>query len=459
MEHPRTTGRALALARAAHGGPALAVTVVAGLLATTAGLSATETVLVVAAVLTGQLSIGWSNDLVDCAATGRCGRTDKPLATGELPASWSGRPALLALVATVLAVLRLRARRRPRAAPRRRRPAGPTTSGSRRRRSPGCPTPWPSAPCPVFVAVAGQRHRPAGVGARGGRAARGRRPPRQRAARPRRRPRDRGPRAAAPARRPLDRALAAAVLVAASLLICVAASLTRHWAHLGRARRRRRAGRRRGHRSAAHAVPGGDGHRSRRRRPAGGLAVTDDTWDLVVVGAGPAGCATALGALDADPGLRVLLLDRADFPRDKSCGDGIAPHVFDVLRTRRASHDVADGWTPLRRLELDRGDPTVERAAWPRPVWVIPRAVFDARLVEHADGRRRGAACGTGSARSPARRGGRVVDGRTAAACVVGADGAHSVVRRPRPDAARRRRALAHPWLRPDARRPGAGAS
>ena len=55
------------------------------------------------------------------------------------------------------------------------------------------------------------------------------------------------------------------------------------------------------------------------------------SWDLVVVGAGPAGTATALGALRADPGLRVLLLDRADFPRDKSCGDGIAPHVVDVL--------------------------------------------------------------------------------------------------------------------------------
>ena len=55
------------------------------------------------------------------------------------------------------------------------------------------------------------------------------------------------------------------------------------------------------------------------------------SWDLVVVGAGPAGTATALGALRADPSLRVLLLDREDFPRDKSCGDGIAPHVVDAL--------------------------------------------------------------------------------------------------------------------------------
>ena len=58
-----------------------------------------------------------------------------------------------------------------------------------------------------------------------------------------------------------------------------------------------------------------------------------EAWDLVVVGAGPAGSAAALGALAEDPSLRVLLLDRSDFPRDKSCGDGIAPHVLDALST------------------------------------------------------------------------------------------------------------------------------
>ena len=58
---------------------------------------------------------------------------------------------------------------------------------------------------------------------------------------------------------------------------------------------------------------------------------TSAVWDLVVVGAGPAGSAAALGALRARPGARVLLLDRADFPRDKSCGDGVAPHALDEL--------------------------------------------------------------------------------------------------------------------------------
>jgi 4-hydroxybenzoate polyprenyltransferase len=101
MEHQRTTGGAVALARAAHGGPALAVTLVAGLLAVTAGLSAAGTLLVVAAVLTGQLSIGWSNDLVDVRRDRAVHRTDKPLATGELPVSLVRVACAVAVVATV----------------------------------------------------------------------------------------------------------------------------------------------------------------------------------------------------------------------------------------------------------------------------------------------------------------------------------------------------------------------
>jgi flavin-dependent dehydrogenase len=54
-------------------------------------------------------------------------------------------------------------------------------------------------------------------------------------------------------------------------------------------------------------------------------------WDVVIVGAGPAGSAAAMSALRTRPGARVLLLDRSDFPRDKACGDGIAPQALDEL--------------------------------------------------------------------------------------------------------------------------------
>ena len=77
-------------------------------------------------------------------------------------------------------------------------------------------------------------------------------------------------------------------------------------------------------------------------------ADADADADIVVVGAGPAGAAAALGALHEDPSLRVLLLDRSDFPRDKSCGDGIAPHVLTAL-AQVGADDVVAGWTPLTR--------------------------------------------------------------------------------------------------------------
>src|SRR3712207_2097976 len=50
-----------------------------------------------------------------------------------------------------------------------------------------------------------------------------------------------------------------------------------------------------------------------------------ERYDLVVVGAGPGGSATANYASKA--GVRTLLLDRQEFPRDKPCGDGLMPHA------------------------------------------------------------------------------------------------------------------------------------
>lgn len=150
-------------------------------------------------------------------------------------------------------------------------------------------------------------------------------------------------------------------------------------------------------------------------------------WDLAVVGAGPAGAATALGALAADPGLRVLLLDRADFPRDKACGDGVAPHVLDLLAEVGVT-GLLDDRTPVARLRLSRGPLAAERTM-ARAAYVVPRAVLDARLVEAA------VAAGAELRRHRVRAlheepDGVVLDEGTRAAVVVGADGAHSVVRR-----------------------------
>jgi len=72
------------LLRAAHPGPAFAVVLLAALLAVAGGLEPGRVVLVAAAVLAGQLSIGWSNDLIDERRDRAVGRSDKPLAAGEV---------------------------------------------------------------------------------------------------------------------------------------------------------------------------------------------------------------------------------------------------------------------------------------------------------------------------------------------------------------------------------------
>ena len=54
------------------------------------------------------------------------------------------------------------------------------------------------------------------------------------------------------------------------------------------------------------------------------------TSDVVIIGAGPAGSATALFL--AQLGYAVTLLDRAAFPRDKPCGEYLTPGAVNILR-------------------------------------------------------------------------------------------------------------------------------
>ncbi|HEY2301180.1 MAG TPA: FAD-dependent monooxygenase, partial [Acidimicrobiales bacterium] len=54
-----------------------------------------------------------------------------------------------------------------------------------------------------------------------------------------------------------------------------------------------------------------------------------EVFDAVVVGAGPAGSVAAL--VLARAGVRVALIDKAAFPRDKACGDLIGPRGVQIL--------------------------------------------------------------------------------------------------------------------------------
>jgi len=152
------------------------------------------------------------------------------------------------------------------------------------------------------------------------------------------------------------------------------------------------------------------------------------SWDIVIVGAGPAGSAAAIGALRTRPDLRVLLIDRSAFPRDKACGDGIAPHVLGLLE-QYAVTGLVDDRVPVHDLRLERGNVSVCRRMR-RPAWVVPRAVFDARLREAA------LAAGAvpeqthvlSAVPAPGHVGVASSSGEIIGAVVVAADGAHSVV-------------------------------
>ncbi len=94
-------GRAVALLRACHPEPTVAVTLVSAALAASTGRDARGASAVVAAVLTGQLSVGWCNDYVDRERDRHTGRADKPLVTGDLPAGWLRVAAGVALLCCV----------------------------------------------------------------------------------------------------------------------------------------------------------------------------------------------------------------------------------------------------------------------------------------------------------------------------------------------------------------------
>ncbi len=108
--------------------------------------------------------------------------------------------------------------------------------------------------------------------------------------------------------------------------------------------------------------------------------------DVLVVGAGPAGSSAAHHLAAA--GLEVLLVDRAAFPREKVCGDGLTPRAAAALV--RMGVDVTDpGFVPVRRVRTYGSGLAAVEFDWPGgpfpPIGLMrPRIDLDQLLVERA---------------------------------------------------------------------------
>ena len=96
--HTDAVSRPGALLRASHPEPTVAVTALATAVAASAGRDLAGCILVAATVLTGQLSIGWSNDVLDARRDTEAGRRDKPVAVGAI----SSRAVVAACAAAVV---------------------------------------------------------------------------------------------------------------------------------------------------------------------------------------------------------------------------------------------------------------------------------------------------------------------------------------------------------------------
>lgn len=109
-------------------------------------------------------------------------------------------------------------------------------------------------------------------------------------------------------------------------------------------------------------------------------AALPETCDVLVVGAGPAGSACAQWLARA--GIDVVVVDQHDFPRDKTCGDGLIPDSHAALQRLGVYEEVMQRAQPVTHVRCVA--PSGRHVDVPGRLAVLPRRELDHILVRAA---------------------------------------------------------------------------
>lgn len=161
-------------------------------------------------------------------------------------------------------------------------------------------------------------------------------------------------------------------------------------------------------------------------------APASQTWDLIVVGGGPAGLAVAIVA--AEQGLSVVVIERRDFPPDKACGEGVLPPGVKALR-RLGIADRFDRSNshPFTGIRFIQEDGSAAESVMPSNGMGIRRTVLVEALAQRAKilgaaFRHRCAVNGIETTASVAVA--HTTNGKVFGKLIVAADGLHSSLRK-----------------------------
>ena len=101
--------------------------------------------------------------------------------------------------------------------------------------------------------------------------------------------------------------------------------------------------------------------------------ISDQDWDVIVIGAGPSGSVAAWSL--AEKGYRTLLLDKTQFPREKICGDGLNHDAVRFLKENGLYETVRSQAREIpKALVYSTGGTELEV---PGPYLAIQRKRFD----------------------------------------------------------------------------------